>query len=330
MALELTDRQSPNSTRIVAGLGLGLEVPLSPRRFRRLDVDDAERRRRLGGDGQVVLVRGGGEEGQGADGGVEARAGELGHARRRRGLGGGRAVLLGHHAAESVIIVVGIAHAAHAVVITGGGGGAAGGVQKRMKVGGVAIARVGRVVGKDLRLPGLEADGDAAPVIRNGQGPDPIVEGPDGPGLGGGGGAISRSRWEDVQDAVLAAEEGHLLLLLLLLAGTRGGGERAQGVGSRLVRSREAVVLGGGRRHGSRHDMCWVFFECWKIENRPAAKRQPACNPCEFCSRNLIWRNRHTARRNERGSGRDQGIGGGCNSEYSHPSGGVAPISKTT
>ena len=135
-----------------------------------------------------------------------------------------------------------------------------------MQVGGVIAVGVGSIVGKDLRLPGLEADRDAAPVIRNGQGPDPIVEGPDGPGLGGGGGgggggAISRSRWEDVQDAVFAAEEGHLLLLLL--AGTRRGGERAQGVGSRLVRSREAVVLGGGRRHGSRHDiMCWDFFEC--------------------------------------------------------------------
>ena len=249
----------------MAGLGLGLEVPLSSRRLGRLDVDDAERRGRFGGDGQVVLlVVRGGEEGQGADGGVEARAGELGHARRGGRLGGGRAVLLGHHAAESIIIVFVITHAAraaHAIVVAGASG-ATGRVQKRMQVGGVivAIARVGRIVRKDLRLPGLEADGDAAPVIRHRQGPDPIVEGPDGPGLGGGVGAISRSRWEDVQDAVLAAEEGHLLLLTL--AGTRGGGERTEGVGSRLVRSREAVVLGGGRRHGSRHGMCWDFFEC--------------------------------------------------------------------
>ena len=126
----------------------------------------------------------------------------------------------------------------------------------------VAVAAVGRLVGKDAGFAGLESDDDAPPVGGNGQRADALVEGADGLGLGAG-----RGRGEDVQDAIFPTEEGHLLLLLLLLirlrlrlvggrgargSGGRGRGKCAEGVGP-LAGSREGMLRGGQRgyrRHG--------------------------------------------------------------------------------
>ena len=270
----LTNRQTPNAAAVVAGLGLGLQVPLTARRaVGGGHVDHTKGRRRFRGNGQVVLGvltrggrRGGGgeEEGQIPHGRVEARSGVFGHAPCGRGIGLGRrrgqagVVLLGHHAAESIVVV----HAAHAIVGGGGGGGGRGGIQKGMQATAAAAAAaaavvtvtaVGRLVGKDAGFAGLESDGDALPVGGNGQRADALVEGADGLGFGAGAGAGRGGRGrsgKNVQDAIFPTEEGHLLLLRLI--GGSGRGERAEGVRP-LTGSREVVLRGGQRgyrRHG--------------------------------------------------------------------------------